>query len=613
MMSSLFCALGASAALWASTPSLPPLPATLDIPTLLLKDIVPGAQGVCYTVFEGATIEPFAFEVKGVMPNFLGPDTDVLLVRLRGEKPEFTGVVSGMSGSPCLIDGKLVGALAYSFASFAKEPIAGITPIAAMRKLETMPHEARPFRLAQAQADALWPRAGNLAGGAEGPTLVPPPGGLTPIATPLSVGNMVPEVFAQFAPYLRAAGFEPVVAGAARASSLAAPAPGPSPYALRPGSAIGVVLAQGDISMAATGTVTWIDGDQVLAFGHPFNSQGAVSLPMAESHIVNTMASSMHSFKMAIAGRVVGEITQDRLTAISGKLGAAPAMVPVTGVLHTHSGTDSFSFEIARDPTMTPRFVAMATANALTGRVSASARGTATLKATIEVAGAAPIETTYVQAGDHGGTLFMGPALELYRDLEALWDTPFGAPGPLRIRLEATLLPTPVEETIEEVALNRDHVAPHEAVEVAVRLRRATGGTRTERFTVAVPARWRDEELEVVVAGGHEARELLRAEQGPTHPNRYEDILEQVRARPAADQLHLWVVRRGDGLQRGGQHFGNLPPSTLIALGHAPHDVRTHHGIDHRAERAIPGVVHGLVRRTLHVAARTTSPVRPRP
>src|SRR5664279_3401882 len=95
-----------------------------------------GMHGVAYTVFEGTKPEPIDVEILGVLKDMAGPKSDVILARLHGAKVEFTGVVAGMSGSPVYIDGKLVGALAYRIGTFSKEPIAGITPAAAMLEID---------------------------------------------------------------------------------------------------------------------------------------------------------------------------------------------------------------------------------------------------------------------------------------------------------------------------------------------------------------------------------------------------------------------------------------------------------------------------------------------
>jgi hypothetical protein len=111
-------------------PATPPSSATAGV--FPLAEVHRGLHGVAYTVFEGTQPEAMDVEILGVLKNVLGPGQDMILARLKGSKPEYTGVVAGMSGSPVYIDGKLLGALSYRIGQFSKEPIAGITPIAEM-------------------------------------------------------------------------------------------------------------------------------------------------------------------------------------------------------------------------------------------------------------------------------------------------------------------------------------------------------------------------------------------------------------------------------------------------------------------------------------------------
>src|SRR5215471_8585875 len=106
--------------------------------TIPLEQIHTGMQGTAYTVFQGTKPEPMEVEVLGVLHNVNGPKGDIILVRLHGTKPEYTGVVAGMSGSPVYFDGKLAGALAFRIGEFSKEPIAGVTPIADMLEISAL-------------------------------------------------------------------------------------------------------------------------------------------------------------------------------------------------------------------------------------------------------------------------------------------------------------------------------------------------------------------------------------------------------------------------------------------------------------------------------------------
>src|SRR4051812_16987131 len=112
--------------------------AALATKIMPLEQIKTGMRGVAYTVFEGTKPESMEVEILGVLKNNNGPKSDMILIRLHGQKVEFTGVVAGMSGSPVYIDGKLIGALAFRIGTFSKEPIAGVTPIEEMLEINEL-------------------------------------------------------------------------------------------------------------------------------------------------------------------------------------------------------------------------------------------------------------------------------------------------------------------------------------------------------------------------------------------------------------------------------------------------------------------------------------------
>ena len=335
--------------------------ASLSLPPIMpLDEVKPGQKGQCLTVFEGTQVEPFDFVVKGVMRDYLGPGRHLTMVKLLGDKPEFTGVVAGMSGSPCSIDGKILGALGYAFAAFAKEPIAGITPIEDMMKVMTLPDEKRPWKVAT---------EGDWAAFTEGVAAVGSTNseGLAPISAPMAIAGMPTYLRNHYSPWFRSLGFEPAGGGG---GGHVADAP-----ALEPGGTITAILVRGDVSIAATGTVTTVEGKEITAFGHPFMGGGAVSIPMAGGTILNTMATQRRSFKMSAPGPVVGELVQDRLPAIGGILGDGPVMFPVHGTVRTPAGKDDFKFEVARDAGLTPRLVAVGLSSVIGSRLDVGHRG----------------------------------------------------------------------------------------------------------------------------------------------------------------------------------------------------------------------------------------------
>ncbi|MEO0814562.1 MAG: hypothetical protein AAFY60_17005, partial [Myxococcota bacterium] len=436
----------------------------------------------------------------------------LVLIRLEGEKAEFTCVVAGMSGSPCSINGKLVGALSYSFATFAKEPIAGVTPIGDMLDVMRLPEQERPWRLPPASRASLGPEADKewdamRSGVAMART--PPPEGLAPISAPLSMGGVPMDVRRHFGPYLESIGFMPVAGGSGGA-------PTGRPQPLKPGSAVAAILVQGDVNIAATGTVTTVEGNVVTAFGHPFFGAGAISVPMANATIVNTMASSMRSFKQSVSGPTLGEVTQDRLPAIGGYIGKTPRMVPASGVIETPAGRSKFRFEVARDLGLTPRFVAVGIASSLSGRIDAGQRGLVRFKGTVKAAGAPPVVIEDVYSGERDPGLFSYSAIDMAQAVAGLWSAGFGPPPALEVTLDAKIEAEPIAERIEQVYLDRGVIRAGEPFNVSVRLRRDSDGSLDyETFRVQTPRTWAGSEVELYAASSYGAESVAAKVSGP--------------------------------------------------------------------------------------------------
>src|SRR5262249_47721315 len=319
----------------------------------------------------GSETQEFGVEILGVLAGFTGPRQSTIIAKLSCANVDRTGVFAGMSGSPVFIDNRLVGAIAYSF-PFAKEPICGITPIKEMIDIfasgaekRNPPKQVRAVsfsKLASGEWTPVLPRqavtpTSVVATVAAGSPLMPLMGQqIQPIATPVVFTGISEQSLSFFSEALTKNGLLPVsgVGGAAAVTPLA-------PFdakTLTPGTSVSVQLVRGDYSIAAAGTVTFRDGQQIYAFGHPFLSLGASDMPMAESSVITVIPNAYNSFKLAVPGQMVGSISQDRSTGIFGELGHAPKMIPVKLNLHTSRGRDEqFSYEVVDDEFLTPLLV----------------------------------------------------------------------------------------------------------------------------------------------------------------------------------------------------------------------------------------------------------------
>src|SRR5262245_2327616 len=253
-------------------------------PILPFSQVRSGMKGTGKTVFHGETVETFDVEIVGVLPN-IGPGQHLILARCSGGPLAETGTLAGMSGSPATIDGKLVGAIAYSW-GFTKDAIAGITPIEEMLAVGT--RESSPLRKPRPSAALPWSDALRhlRSPSALGDFFVSRLAALAtrPVAAtatvPLAVSGIDAAGLARMAPDLARAGFMVLPSG-----SPGKPTPATATAPIEPGSAIGVQLTRGDVDMTATGTATWVDGDALYAFGHPLYGLGDVDIPLTAARV----------------------------------------------------------------------------------------------------------------------------------------------------------------------------------------------------------------------------------------------------------------------------------------------------------------------------------------
>jgi hypothetical protein len=464
-------------------------PATTEL--LPLKDVRPGMQGYAYTIFAGEQVEKFDLEVIGVMQNFLGPGQSIILIQLKGPKVERTGVVAGMSGSPVYLDGKLAGALSLKLGAFTKDPIGGVTPIE-----DVLHPPAQTASESLPQQPATTTSQFSLSQEATARASLPSGSALEPIETPLVFSGFQPETLRQFAPQLQNYGFVAAQGGTA--------APRPDDSHLAPGDMAGMVLVQGDTSISSACTVTAIRADRVYLCGHPFLSLGDVQFPMARTEVLTTLSSELASTKIINVGGPIGTITGDRLTAVTGKLGTPPPMIPLDLDLVFSGAEKKFHFELVNHPKLTPLLVGLTLFNGLTQNSLYGEGTTLHLSGEIAVHGHAPvqIENTFAP-GDSFSPDGVPIAIAIQSVFTRLFINTNEAPVFDRINLRVEGIPGRRSFNIESAWLEKGEAAPGENLRVRVLLRPYRGPSRIEETTVHVPDQAvRGATLRVLVSDG---------------------------------------------------------------------------------------------------------------
>jgi len=472
-------------------------------PTISVSQIHAGMRGVAYTVFQGVKPESMDVEVLGVLHNVNGPKGDVILVRLHGQKVEYTGVVAGMSGSPVYLDGKLAGALAFRIGEFSKEPIAGVTPIADMLEINAL--DRSPAEESAAVKPSVNIVAGKTGTPGEFSAL---PGSqqdssgsgfanyLKPIETPLVFNGFSEQAIQLFAGQLGSAGIVPVM-GAGSVSDDKQPEP------VEAGSAISAILVRGDMDIEATCTVTYIDPQRLLACGHPLMQFGSVDLPMNKAEVLATLPSPLNAFKIVNTTEAVGTFVQDRHTGIMGVFNRQPEMIPVTLSIHSSTGVKEFHYEVLNNPKLTPVALMVTVFNALHGVNEFGEEITYRLAGSIGVKGFPEVTMRNMFAPSEGAQpAAMQAALSLGERFGRIYDNPYNAAAVAGVKLDFDLVRERRWARLESARTDVSEARPGEEIMLETVLAPYRGERIVQQIPVKIPTSASKGTLRILVSDG---------------------------------------------------------------------------------------------------------------
>ena len=542
-------------------------------PIFPLSDVRPGLKGVGRTIFEGDKIEEFQVEFLGVLRNALAPKRDLILARLTGGPLATTGVISGMSGSPVYVDGKLVGAVSRAF-PLSKGAIAGITPIEEMLTVST----------AQATTSAnLSPneniRITNVSGGLPDLGRVIPDETLTPglsslpdrqettgtslstLLLPVHFGGFSGAIVDQFAPQFRRLGLEPTEGGVIAGSAQDLP---PSPTDLQPGSMISLLLVRGDLNMNIDCTVTLRQGNSLYACGHQVLAQGPAQFPFAPAHVIVTVPSIASSFKVDAPGAIVGTIEQDRFDAIYGRVGdKTPPMIPIhVHLASTHNRKSDYNFEMIDEPFLSPILLNLAATSALTVTERSLGASTLNVKASIHLSDGRSVNLEDVLSGDAGTVNMAGPTVAA--PLAMLMGSGFPDLKVHDIDLSFESLEEKRTASIEDLWCSKSEVRPGDHLEVTALLHLPGGKTMAEKIPVDVPASITDKMLQLVVGGGAaiNAMEFRFSALGGT-PRDSQQLVRALNRMRRNNRVYALLMTPQRSFVMRGDEYPSPPPSLV--------------------------------------------------
>jgi hypothetical protein len=594
--------IGVSAAGGVNTPSAAaePVPATQASastprasafdPTrhMRVSEVRPGMTGYGLSVFKGTKVERFDVEVISVLKNF-NPKYDVILIKCKGQNLEHTGAVAGMSGSPIYLKDeagkdRMIGAFAYGW-PLSKDPIAGVQPIEYMLSIPigSVPDNNggavdKPIAGAQAtptprgtwsMQDALnaWDKYANP-GAASGASPLDSSSGpiakthtsavqLEQLATPMMTSGASPKLLKQFGPLFEAQGLTLLQAG----GSGKVPDGTPTPR-MEPGSVMAVPMLVGDMDMTAIGTTTEVLGGKVYGFGHPFNNEGKVTLPMGPGSINHIVATLSTSFKLGTIVGPAGTITADRSVGIAGEMGKSPQLAPID--LHVSyddgSADERYHFESIVHPRFSPLLAGMAMMSALSGTNDLPQYNTVDYDIEIQFSNGKTIKLSDTLANGSDRDLFRSIGMPL---LTAA-DNPFErvllkqVTGKIRVGRDVKLA------QIVEVNLPRAKYRPGETLKAFVEFKRFRGGEDIVPVELELPKDLKEGNYQLVIS---DWTRYMQDEQ-VSKPFRFtgesiNELFDALKDFTSIRQnaIYLRLIRQADGVAIGRTALPKLPSS----------------------------------------------------
>jgi hypothetical protein len=564
--------------------STPP-PTTSFFP---LNQLHRGMQGVAYTVFEGTKPEPMGVKILGLLHNAIGPGEDMILGRLEGAKPEYSGVVAGMSGSPVYIDGKLVGAIAYRIGVFSKEPICGITPIGQMLQ-NRLPS-------GQLAAHNNMPRSGQTEDASLNmPNSLKASGedieasDLRPIDTPLVFSGFSPQAVALWRKDAPALGLTAVagIGGVSGNGGLTGMASAAEQHAIVPGSAVSAVLVRGDLEISATCTVTYVDPTQLLACGHPITQFGPVSFPMTKADVVATLPSPYNAFKIINTGQMIGAFTEDRQTAIRGQFGLQAKMIPLTIHVTQDGGAGAsrtLHLQVVDQEQVTPQAVLVSLYQGLMESNAYAAETTYRVRGTVRVKGYPPLRLNQMVAPSTFIPSNLAAAVLVGQRFEKLYGNAARLSPVESIDIDVDALSGRRTMQLQSAQVERNEVRGGDTVTIDAAVLPWRGEVRNVQIPVTLPATLPPGEVRLLVSGGAAVDGLMQplAAGGPAQG--VEATIAGLNSLHPSDRLYVTLLAPEAQASLDGRTLAGVPLSMANVLEPA----RADHQVSLHGESAVP-------------------------
>lgn len=438
------------------------------------SELLPGDRGYGKTVFKGTTIEEFDVEVLGVTQHgtSLVPH---IIVRVSGQAiDEAGGIADGMSGSPVYFQGRLAGAISHVYSG---SPYIGlVTPISSMLKL--MSYSSSTLGESDVDAPGVDPNALEL----QSTLLV---SGLSGRSLDLACSSLASR------------------SQAITTANLTGVATGEN-ASVQPGSAIAVQLVDGDVEVSVLGTVTHVDGDRFIAFGHQFEAAGTVDYVASLAEVICIMQSEGRPYKLGAALDPVGRITQDRLTGLAGELGASANTLDVTVRARDLETEEDrvYQFTVISDERFVHSLVTAGVLQAFDSTLGRIGAGTSNVSLSLQLSSGLGVDrvNTYSDWSD----IALWSLSEISEAIATVTTNEYASVHLTGLTVDAEFAPNVRTARIEAVELASDEASPGDTLLVRVVLQPYRSKAIVEEIEIDVPVDASPGYARLSVQGGSE-------------------------------------------------------------------------------------------------------------
>ncbi len=525
---------------------------------LKLEDVRPGMMGEWKTVVSGTEVESYELRVVGGMEGFIHPDYPVILCEILDPGKGGLGPVSGMSGSPVYLEGLLAGAYAYGFPWTKGRALVGVTPIELMMDLRAGAGSGESLSAERLGAGRLWAERIAFPETRELPARLIEGAGIPGAALrPLVASGLSGQAFQQVRPWFEARGleFEAIPAGRMQPNGA-----DEGSSDLVPGSPVAALLTTGDIRLGGVGTVTWREGDEVLAFGHRFLQQGEVSLPMASAEIVDVVGSYRLSFKLSNIGSVIGSIDRDLVQGIRGRVGAPPRLVPITVSVDGGDHSRTYHGGVAEARELTSLAATVYLAEGIFGQAEGVEEQTILGQVRLRFNGSR--EDLVFEGGGIGTAGALSLIGKTNWVLGVLYDNPFLFPEIAAVEVEVGLRPGRLIGRLERFQVDRTTVAEGDTYRARLAIRDFDQALRFQDIEIPIARGWAGRELELLVADGETLEEMDRA-RSPYDAGSFTALLGRLGQLRGDNHIYLRLLQTSPGIRLEGVEMEDLPESIL--------------------------------------------------